>query len=78
MEHWIRHIWSTGYVTYEALGRPHMEHGVRHIWSTGYVTYGALNILHMKHRKGLILQICFLFCTFRRFATKFGGALGKF
>ncbi len=49
MRHWIGHIWSTGYTTYEALNRSHMKHWVGHIRSTGYTTYGALNILHMEH-----------------------------
>ncbi len=31
----VYYIWSTGYITYEALGRPHMEYWIGHIWSTG-------------------------------------------
>jgi len=34
MEHWIGHIWSTGYATYEALDILHMEHWIGHIWGT--------------------------------------------
>jgi len=61
MEHWIVHIWSTGYITYGALDRPHMKHWVGHIWSTEYITYEALNILHMKHRKGSEVDFTNLF-----------------
>ena len=49
MKHWVDHIWSTEYVTYEALNILHMKHWVDHIWNTEYTTYEALNISHIKH-----------------------------
>ncbi len=49
MKHWVYHIWSTEYTTYEALNISHMKHWVGHIWSTEYTTYEALNRSQMKH-----------------------------
>jgi hypothetical protein len=57
-----------------------MEHWIYYIWSTGYTTYGALGILHMKQwgGSGVDFTNLVLILHFWRFATKFGGALGKF
>ena len=54
MKHWVGHIRSIGYTTYEALNRSHMKNWVGHIWDTEYTTYEALNRSHMEHWVGHI------------------------